>query len=724
MALADNLRACFNLDEASGNRLSSVNGYALVPYNGVGSVVGKIGNAASFVNASSTMLNNDSGSALDTAFTSAYTIAIWIYPTSTAQGTLIAKGASAAAGQYEFYVLKAASGAILTAFGAGGGGVITSTDLVALNTWSFVLIWHDATTFNLQINNGTVQSQTVGFGNFGSSANTALGAIGTPSINSSRLDGYLDAAMIWDRALTSAERTQTWNVGNGLTCALLPDIIATTAFTDLTDTIADTAVKRSQSVALANTEGSTTLCKDSNIGALPAQVQCTGSNIIDWPWPRIFPTKYRVLGCSKQVSGNLILSELRISSGRYVFKPVQNLGSAAAINQIDVADFGPFYVVSTLGVDATSIRQVQTFIRDTTKAAIYQCLVPWTIPAMGTVCNFNGQLIGGNISACIPVGNPWEAFAPDTIVWSAIGNFEFNPLVDRTAGYYELLFPESGGKRATIYKVLPMGSTINVYSDAGKISLVPAQVGETFTYSPRMLSGLGIASGNHVAGDDYVQGFIDLNNDFWFFEHPNFNSDVGRSLTKVGFRLQISDMIAFVPPSGDSRLIVSYLPRDKRFYISNGNECLIINEFGGCKVFQSINSILIGHDKILYGAFKQSTDTEARIFTDSMDFGVRGLKSVEAILAGVSHSSGEKSSAAVDWRINKSSPFTRSVWKSSGPTGEVGIHVTAEEFRLGVKVSNYLGAEIETLNAAIKFSDHRFRRGPITAIGTALRQEE
>ena len=106
---------------------------------------------------------------------------------------------------------------------SGSNGALATWDLAAdtlglpvINTWYFVVCWHDASanTVNIQVNNGTVDSAVYSDGSYDSTTSLivcgAYGSLGNPSYN-----GYIDEMSIWKRVLTAAERTSLYNGGTG-----------------------------------------------------------------------------------------------------------------------------------------------------------------------------------------------------------------------------------------------------------------------------------------------------------------------------------------------------------------------------------------------------------------------------------------------------------------------------------------------------------------------------
>jgi len=83
-----------------------------------------------------------------------------------------------------------------------------------LNTWFFVVGWHDsvAATLNIQVNNGTVNSVARTLTPFQS---TGQFHIGWNTGTTWHLDGRVDAVGLWKRVLTAQERADLYNGGSG-----------------------------------------------------------------------------------------------------------------------------------------------------------------------------------------------------------------------------------------------------------------------------------------------------------------------------------------------------------------------------------------------------------------------------------------------------------------------------------------------------------------------------
>ena len=222
MALTDNLVSFWSLEESTGTRLDSHGSNHMSEVGTLGSVAGKVGTSASFANGSSNYLSITSNSSLSGGGGGSWTFCGWIYRLSgsAATPTILSK-ISGDHIEFIFY----ASGTQLAfevysgANYLGGSNIQTDSDISILNTWDFFVIWYDASnnTINIELNgNGSVYSDSHLGGVYAGSDNFEIGRMGSYG---QIFDGYIDQVGFWHRALSSGERTQLYNSGNGLSYA-------------------------------------------------------------------------------------------------------------------------------------------------------------------------------------------------------------------------------------------------------------------------------------------------------------------------------------------------------------------------------------------------------------------------------------------------------------------------------------------------------------------------
>lgn len=215
MALTDNLIALWELEEASGTRVDAHGSNDLTDNNTVGQGTGKVGNCADLE-----LSNNESLSIADNPSLSCgdidFTAAAWVNFESA--GTMHVMGKwETAAGQAEWRCLSLASNfTFRIASAPGAENAVSATSVtISTGTWYFVVVWHDsvANTMNIQVNNGTVHSQAH---SAGVQDSTASFRIGMNDAGLNVLDGLIDQVGFWKRVLTSDERTELYNSGDGL----------------------------------------------------------------------------------------------------------------------------------------------------------------------------------------------------------------------------------------------------------------------------------------------------------------------------------------------------------------------------------------------------------------------------------------------------------------------------------------------------------------------------
>lgn len=403
---------------------------------------------------------------------------------------------------------------------------------------------------------------------------------------------------------------------------------------------------------------------------------------LSWPWPRMLNTAYHTFvfiegGDTKLLLYELTLDEFSVWTG----VEVGIIGDVDEVTTVEVVDFGHYYVVLVTG---STIRNFAKHIDGG--------LVELAIPVFATGCNNNGQLIGGNVSN-------WQNLGTDGIIWSGIGVYEFDPQVDQTAGFKTLVSGKVPGKRVRIHRILPYTSGIIVYTDFGNVFLTDNIVGNAFVYGLNELEGVGVSSGNHIAGNNYTQMFVNLNNELCRYQRT-------KELKILGFKRQIEEL-----KSSGTELIMSFLEDRNTFFLSNGLATLVVNDYGAGMVHQAINGIVKGWNEKIYGTFRDFGDIEGRITLDGNSFDSRGKKTLEWIIADISHTPSTLIRASSFWRNGASDDWHGYNWKTGSPSGEYFLGLSAVEYRAALRFSHYIDSEVFGFKINVKYPDARARRG-------------
>lgn len=217
MALPSNPTAFWRMEEAAGaTRLSQFGGYSLSDNNTVGRATGKIGNAATFVGASSQYL--DSSNAVFSPGNASYSFAGWVKFT-TVTTTQCAIGKDKTANREYLLLLSNTTTKRLEYIpflaGSPTANVIDTHDLVN-DTWAHVAFGFDKTAGKawIQVNGGTRVEASVA--NHSAATSAALRIGGRELSGSLFMTGAWDALGYWNGySLTSAEVISLYNGGTG-----------------------------------------------------------------------------------------------------------------------------------------------------------------------------------------------------------------------------------------------------------------------------------------------------------------------------------------------------------------------------------------------------------------------------------------------------------------------------------------------------------------------------
>jgi hypothetical protein len=201
--LLDGLISWWDMDEISGDRIDSHGGFTLAS-NGVGSALGKVvAKAANFVASEGDFLSR---AATPYAGTTG-TLAFW------------AKNSSSISNQ-TLFTFNGLSELEFKSSGSGGALFVVNADSLpaskgslTMTSWNLFLLEHTPTLGRIYVNN------VVGSDSSGSyTAITGSGdlVIGERATSGENWNGQIGPFSIWNRILTSDERAELYNSGNGL----------------------------------------------------------------------------------------------------------------------------------------------------------------------------------------------------------------------------------------------------------------------------------------------------------------------------------------------------------------------------------------------------------------------------------------------------------------------------------------------------------------------------
>jgi len=195
-------------------RFDSVGSNHLTDNNTVTSAAGILNGAAQFTSANSEYLNIADTADLSMAANLDFSMTAWVFLDSKPGGDnmfILGKMIDGKASNAEYAMYWATATDNFRAYLSDGAGVTnlqaTSFGAPSLSTWVLIAEWYDATadTWNVQVNNGAVDSVANTTGSQDTANSFAIGRI--PGDNSAHWNGRIDEVGIWKRILTAEERT-------------------------------------------------------------------------------------------------------------------------------------------------------------------------------------------------------------------------------------------------------------------------------------------------------------------------------------------------------------------------------------------------------------------------------------------------------------------------------------------------------------------------------------
>ena len=370
-----------------------------------------------------------------------------------------------------------------------------------------------------------------------------------------------------------------------------------------------------------------------------------------------------------------LLRELRIMATETAiyecdssWSPTIKLSGLVAGDVWQVADFGD-YVLMTNGSQVIS-RNVTTGVWDDDATSA-------SIPEMATLCNFRGQIVGGNISG-------WEDCDVNYVAWSDIGSAEFYPGLRNEAGYAPMSW------NGAVLRVMELGDLVVVYGENGISLLKPAQ--QFMAIKELDLPGIPVAGA--VGGSNRGHVFVDYSGELWMLGPDGKPKNLGYG--------------EFIQEMDAGELVVSYNPQQNEYYISDGSTTYVLGKNGLCQSHQLVSSVVFDRG-MLYGTWESDNDTGAYVTTDVLDFGQRAFKTLATLSFGCSSASDMWGS--VEWRSDVRGSFTQSGWQWVNPTGFVTPMITAHDFKLAFKAEDYTDVKLAYFKSRLKLSDKRSIRG-------------
>lgn len=376
----------------------------------------------------------------------------------------------------------------------------------------------------------------------------------------------------------------------------------------------------------------------------------------------------------------------------------------------DFADFDWFYGMAfaymSNGTLATKCYQRDPSLASGTSAIT--ALPSDACPTFISCCNFKGQPILGGI---ISTNATWTQLGLASVCWGAIGQWEFRPSSNRTAGFIRM--PWADWDKGMVLKVARLGERVMVYGNGGSCSLKPYTKDQAVGFGiDDEVIGPGIVSGFHMAGDH--DKHLILAQDYNLYsvdETGDWGKNVG--FKKLGYAEYMKELVDQANDYGQGTPVcMSYDSLGKRFYISSPDMSYVLTQFGLYETHQVTTGIGRYRGKKLTGFITDMADYEARMVSDTLDNRLRAMKTVEGIEFGADGGSNLYGGVNFKYTYDKSNIFRSGAFKPLGPEGVVYPGVTASDYRIKFKATDYRdGVKLDYCNLKWKLSDKRSVRG-------------
>lgn len=392
-----------------------------------------------------------------------------------------------------------------------------------------------------------------------------------------------------------------------------------------------------------------------------------------WPFPQmIVGEKYNILVVRDTFSNEDVVYSVSDDHSTITQIFVIDALTFGVGGLMEVADFGE-YLFMTNGV-------VMIYY-DTTLSAWQAKKSISTIPLMNTVCNFKGQLFGGNVVSS------WYDCDETFYVWSKIGDIDCTVDQKNTAGYRRCPY---GGEVIHVRRLM---DHIVGYSDKG-ITLISAVGSPTTTFAFNEFYDRGIINKGAVSGSLNEHVFID--------EDYNIVKLQGnRPYEILGYQNYISQL-------SDEDIIVNYDSKNGDYYIGNSSTTYLLTSKGLTEIPQHPSTVW-RRDKDSYMLPDVVDDFDPEIITESFNLGYSGQKTtsvIESDVFGVS-----------DPEVGADYAYNLSVWNTGGfkPVNNMGIGsvvTSGNLFRFKLRFSEILDTfRIGYFKIRYKMTDLRGIRG-------------
>lgn len=313
---------------------------------------------------------------------------------------------------------------------------------------------------------------------------------------------------------------------------------------------------------------------------------------------------------------------------------------------------------------------------------------------------FNGQLLIGNVT------DGTLGLDESGIAWSEIGTYNFKPVltsvddanlrIDRvtTAGFAKV---PGGG---TVHRLVKLGEQVIVFTSNRIVGMRPV-VEPLATFGFTEMATVGINGPGCVCATQGELVFID--NYGWIWRLLSTGE-----LRKLGYK-------EFMNNLNLSRVVITYDELNRDYYISDGQRCYLLTQWGLSEVYQCPSTIFVNEMEYdTYCINHGGNDQQAFVLTDIIDFGFRPMKHISSVSFGVAGDGEMDYEALVMNRFDVNEEF-HNIDKSDkidvNAEGVAFVDIGGSDFKFGLSARDLRDFNLDYFKVRWKLIDQRSIRG-------------
>ena len=339
---------------------------------------------------------------------------------------------------------------------------------------------------------------------------------------------------------------------------------------------------------------------------------------------------------------------------------------------MEVADFGE-YLFMTNGVVMIYWNVVTSSWTLITTSSV--------VPMMKAICNFKGQIVGGNIVST------WHDCDETFYVWSKIGQMNFTPDNYNLAGYRR---DPHGGE---VYHTMRLGDNVIGYSSEG-ITLISPVSSPAATFGFTELDNVGLINKGAVSGD--------LNRQVYLGEDYILREVTRQGIKELGYEY-------FMKQLAGEDIIITYDKKYKDFYIGNSEKTFLLSPNGMTEIPQHPSAVWRRNNETYM--LPDSVDNfEYTIGTWPFDMQFAGNKTVFSIESDLQYRDNPR--VAVDY-YNNPNEFSTTLYKPLNNQNIGGPIISGSMLGFNLKFKAICNADpqISYIKVRYKMTDLRGLRG-------------